>query len=86
MRKPRRLALPGRTVRLRFTALYAVLFLLSGVGLLAITNLLAGGTRRPSPRPAEPAASSPASRPPRSSSASSRPSCRRCRRRSRASS
>jgi signal transduction histidine kinase len=30
------------TVRLRFTILYAVLFLVSGIGLLAITNLLAG--------------------------------------------
>ncbi len=35
--------LPRRTVRLRFTILYAVLFLVSGVGLLAITYLLAGG-------------------------------------------
>ena len=30
MRKPRRPALPARTVRLRFTALYGGLFLLSG--------------------------------------------------------
>src|SRR5512132_1826569 len=37
------LARAGRTVRLRFTVLYAVLFLVSGVGLLALTNLLAGG-------------------------------------------
>jgi signal transduction histidine kinase len=33
---------PGRTVRLRFTILYAVMFLVSGIGLLALTNLLAG--------------------------------------------
>ncbi|MFC7640837.1 histidine kinase dimerization/phospho-acceptor domain-containing protein [Streptosporangium lutulentum] len=46
MRNPRRLALPGRTVRLRFTALYGVLFLLSGVGLLAVTNLVALGSSR----------------------------------------
>jgi signal transduction histidine kinase len=32
--------LPRRTVRLRLTALYGALFLLSGAGLLAITNLL----------------------------------------------
>ncbi|MGW4467976.1 HAMP domain-containing sensor histidine kinase [Micromonospora sp. NPDC004704] len=38
-----RLALPDRTVRLRFTILYAVLFLVSGIGLLALTNLLANG-------------------------------------------
>ncbi|MFJ2032202.1 sensor histidine kinase [Streptosporangium sp. NPDC087985] len=43
MRKWRRRA---RTVRLRFTVLYGVMFLLSGVGLLAITNLVGlGGTR-----------------------------------------
>ena len=41
MGRLRRLALPGRTVRLRFTVLYAALFVLSGIGLLAITNLLA---------------------------------------------
>ncbi|MFC6082514.1 HAMP domain-containing sensor histidine kinase [Sphaerisporangium aureirubrum] len=35
----RRLALPARTARLRFTALYGSLFLLSGAGLLVITNL-----------------------------------------------
>lgn len=40
MSKPRRLTLPDRTVRLRFTALYGVLFLLSGAALLAITYLL----------------------------------------------
>ncbi|MEU7837330.1 MULTISPECIES: HAMP domain-containing sensor histidine kinase [unclassified Nonomuraea] len=37
------------TVRLRFTALYGALFLLSGVGLLAITNLVSLGTRVTSP-------------------------------------
>jgi signal transduction histidine kinase len=46
MRKLRRPALPGRTVRLRFTALYGVLFLLSGIGLLALTNLVALGSSR----------------------------------------
>ncbi|MFG3438899.1 sensor histidine kinase [Nonomuraea sp. NPDC047897] len=36
---------PARTIRLRFTVLYGVMFLLSGVGLLAITNLVGlGGT------------------------------------------
>jgi signal transduction histidine kinase len=34
------LRLPRRTIRLRLTAIYAVLFLLSGVGLLAITYAL----------------------------------------------
>ncbi|WP_113703282.1 HAMP domain-containing sensor histidine kinase [Nonomuraea lactucae] len=43
MRKPRRPALPARTVRLRFTVLYGALFLLSGTGLLAIANLLTLG-------------------------------------------
>jgi len=38
---PRRwLRLPRRTIRLRLTALYAVLFLASGVGLLAVTYVL----------------------------------------------
>ncbi|SNS84131.1 hypothetical protein SAMN05216276_1017115 [Streptosporangium subroseum] len=46
MRNLRRPALPGRTVRLRFTALYGVLFLLSGIGLLALTNLVALGSSR----------------------------------------
>jgi signal transduction histidine kinase len=40
--KLRRLALQGRTVRLRFTVLYAVVFLVSAIGLLALTNLLVG--------------------------------------------
>ncbi len=35
--------LPRRTVRLRLTALYGALFLLSGTALLAITNILARG-------------------------------------------
>jgi signal transduction histidine kinase len=35
--------LPRRTVRLRLTALYGALFLVSGAGLLAITNILAHG-------------------------------------------
>ncbi|GII31563.1 HAMP domain-containing sensor histidine kinase [Planotetraspora mira] len=43
MRNPRRP--PGRTVRQRFTALYGVLFLLSAVGLLAITNIVSLGSR-----------------------------------------
>jgi hypothetical protein len=37
----RRAALPRRTVRLRLTALYGMLFLASGAGLLVITNILA---------------------------------------------
>jgi signal transduction histidine kinase len=37
---PRRLTLPGRTVRLRLTLLYGSLFLLSGICLLTITYLL----------------------------------------------
>ncbi|MBT2232397.1 cell wall metabolism sensor histidine kinase WalK [Nonomuraea sp. NEAU-A123] len=49
MRKLRRLALADRTVRLRFTALYGALFLLSGVGLLVITNLVGLGSRISSP-------------------------------------
>ena len=32
--------LPRRTIRLRLTMLYGVLFLVSGAGLLALTNLL----------------------------------------------
>ena len=46
----RRAALPRRTVRLRLTALYGGLFLASGAGLLAITNILARSW--PWPRPA----------------------------------
>jgi hypothetical protein len=42
-RLARQAALPRRTVRLRLTALYGALFLASGAGLLAITNLLARG-------------------------------------------
>lgn len=38
---------PRRTVRLRLTALYGALFLLSGTALLAITNILARGWRWP---------------------------------------
>jgi signal transduction histidine kinase len=38
-----RAAVPRRTVRLRLTALYGALFLASGAGLLAITNVLARG-------------------------------------------
>jgi signal transduction histidine kinase len=38
-----RVLLPRRTVRLRLTALYGALFLVSGAGLLAITNILARG-------------------------------------------
>jgi signal transduction histidine kinase len=50
----------GRTVRLRFTALYAALFLLSGLGLLVLTNLLAGvdlSDTAPAPRPRVPQSS-----------------------------
>jgi signal transduction histidine kinase len=52
---------PARTVRLRFTVLYGAMFLLSAVGLLAITNLVGlGGVRisqsaPPGTPPAEPA-------------------------------
>ncbi|MFI6453909.1 sensor histidine kinase [Streptosporangium amethystogenes] len=58
MRKRRR---PARTVRLRFTVLYGVMFLLSAVGLLAITNLVGLGGMRvsqsapPGTPPVEPA-------------------------------
>jgi signal transduction histidine kinase len=39
--------LPRRTVRLRLTALYGALFLASGAGLLAITNIVARGWPAP---------------------------------------
>jgi len=42
-------ALPRRTVRLRLTALYGALFLASGAGLLAMTNVLARGWPLPQP-------------------------------------
>lgn len=42
MGKLRRLVAPDHPVGLRFTVLYAFLFLVSGIGLLALTNLLAG--------------------------------------------
>lgn len=42
MDKLRRLTRQARTVRLRFTLLYAGLFLVSGIALLVLTNLLAG--------------------------------------------
>jgi len=45
-RRPRRGVLPRRSVRLRLTALYTALFLLSGAVLLAIT----GGVGPPSRR------------------------------------
>ncbi|WP_329088290.1 MULTISPECIES: sensor histidine kinase [unclassified Streptosporangium] len=51
MNKPRRPASSRRTVRQRFTILYAVLFLLSGLGLLALTNLLATGVSVTQPAP-----------------------------------
>jgi signal transduction histidine kinase len=38
------LALPRRTVRLRFTALYGALFLLSGAGVLAIAGIVASSS------------------------------------------
>ena len=58
---PARLAarLPRRTVRLRLTALYGALFLASGAGLLAITNILA---RSWSLAPARPVTSTSTSR------------------------
>jgi signal transduction histidine kinase len=48
--RPDRLAVrvPRRTVRLRLTALYGALFLASGTGLLAITNILARSWPSPS--------------------------------------
>ncbi|MEW9528242.1 sensor histidine kinase [Microbispora sp. NPDC049125] len=46
MRTLRRPALPVRTVRQRFTALYGALFFLSGVALLALTNLVAFGSSK----------------------------------------
>jgi hypothetical protein len=52
--------LPRRTVRLRLTALYGALFLASGTGLLAITNILARSwpwprsANSPSPPPRTP--------------------------------
>jgi hypothetical protein len=49
----RRRWLGGRSVRLRLTTLYAALFLLSGAGLLAITDLVAGLDLRNS-APAQP--------------------------------
>jgi signal transduction histidine kinase len=42
MSKHERLTLRGSSIRLRFTVLYAAVFLGSGVALLALTNLLAG--------------------------------------------
>jgi signal transduction histidine kinase len=48
-----RLTLPRRTVRLRFTALYGVLFLLSGAGLLAIVNLVSLSRVQSVPAPSQ---------------------------------
>jgi len=61
--------LPRRTVRLRLTALYGGLFLVSGAALLAITYLLVAGLPAPIPRPpwlasGPPARSGPPSCPP----------------------
>ncbi len=58
-----RLGLPRRSVRLRFTALYGVLFLVSGTGLLGIVFLLASGGSSTDTAPAEgqPSQSSPSS-------------------------
>ncbi|MFC4529313.1 sensor histidine kinase [Sphaerisporangium dianthi] len=42
---PRRLALPTRTVRWRFTVMYGGAFLASAVALLVITNLIGSGSR-----------------------------------------
>ena len=46
-RSSRRLRLPGRTLRMRLTLLYSGLFLVSGVLLLAITNVGARPTSHP---------------------------------------
>jgi signal transduction histidine kinase len=43
--------MPRRSVRSRFTALYGGLFLLSAVGLLALTNLLGTSSTAPAPPP-----------------------------------
>src|SRR4051794_26628647 len=64
--RPGRPAPSRRSVRLRFTALYAGLFLLSGAGLLGIVYFLAAGTSivstAPVPnQPGEPPQSSPSS-------------------------
>jgi signal transduction histidine kinase len=45
--RPVRLRLPRRTIRLRLTAIYAVLFLLSGASLLAITYALVENHDKP---------------------------------------
>jgi signal transduction histidine kinase len=50
----RRLTLARRTVRLRFTVLYGVVFLLSGATLLAISGFLASGVSVTRPVPSEP--------------------------------
>jgi signal transduction histidine kinase len=50
----RRLTLARRTVRLRFTVLYGVVFLLSGAGLLAIAGFLASGVSSTRPVSTEP--------------------------------
>ncbi len=53
----RRFSLPRRTIRLRFTVLYGVLFLLSGAAVLAIANVVTlGSTRvsRSAPYPDQP--------------------------------
>ena len=47
----RRAGLPRRTVRLRLTALYGALFLVSGAALLTITNILARSWPWPEPGP-----------------------------------
>ena len=54
----RQAALPRRTVRLRLTALYGGLFLASGAGLLAITNILARSWPWPRPSVVAPVGSS----------------------------
>src|SRR5437879_468523 len=50
----RRLTLARRTVRLRFTVLYGVVFLLSGAVLLAISGFLTSGVSVTRHVPAEP--------------------------------
>ncbi|MDN3352835.1 HAMP domain-containing sensor histidine kinase [Actinomadura sp. DC4] len=50
----RRPTLSRRPVRLRFTALYGAVFLLSGVGLLAISGFLASGASFTRPVPTDP--------------------------------
>ncbi len=76
----RRGVLPRRTVRLRLTALYGALFLASGAGLLAITNILARSWPWPALLIETPVGSGPARPPQPGSPHPSWPSCKQRRR------